>query len=121
MATWPSTLPAYALISGYALNPVDQTIRTDMEVGTARVRRRTAARYDMLKLSWVFTDAQLATFRTWFDDATTGAAGGAGWFNMSVAVGETGLTSHTCRFVGAPQIVPIEGMNWQVSASVEVK
>lgn len=67
MAFWPTTLPA-PLKPGYGLDPEDQQLRTDMEVGAARVRRRTRARKDMLDVVWKFADAQMALFRKWFDN-----------------------------------------------------
>ena len=66
MQAYPSTLPA-PLVSGYTLSPVDQTVRTDMEVGAARVRRRTRARNDLIDVSFLLTAAQMDEFREWFD------------------------------------------------------
>lgn len=119
MATFPGTLPV-PLLDGYALNPIDQTIRTDMEVGAARARRRTAARQDKLQASWKFTDAQMDTFRTWFDNASE-CAGGAAWFTINLAVGATGIDSKNARFIGAFQAKLLPGLNWQVSATLEVQ
>lgn len=118
MATFPGTLPAPQL-DGYALNPIDQTIRTDMEVGSARSRRRTATRQDKVQCSWKFTDAQMDTFRTWFDNSAE-CAGGAAWFTISLPVGATGIDSKTARFVGAFQATLLPGLNWRVSATLEV-
>ncbi len=75
MSSWPSILPR-PLVSGYAINPADQTLRTDMEAGAARVRRRSRARLDMIDVSWKFTDAQMAVFREWFDNSNTVEASG---------------------------------------------
>jgi hypothetical protein len=121
MATWPSTLPSPSY-DGYALSPVSQVIRTDMEVGAARQRRRTSARQDKVAVTWKFTDAQMTIFRAWFDDATNGAAGGSGWFTISLAVGATGLTSMFARFVGGEFKADLHGgLNWLVSANLEVQ
>lgn len=117
MATWPA-LPL-PLVSGYGLNPIDQSIRTDMEVGASRARRRTSVRQDKLQVSWMFTDVQMATFRTWFDDAAQ-AAGGSAWFTINLAVGSTGIVSKTARFIGAFQSKLLEGQNWDVSALLEI-
>jgi len=106
--------------NGYKINPIDQTIRTDMEVGASRSRRRTAVRQDKVALSWLLTDAQLTTFRTWFDDSTK-AAGGAAWFTINIPVGATGLTNKTVKFVGAPTEEYQDGFYWKVSATIEVQ
>lgn len=120
MASWPITLPR-PLVSGYGLNPVDQTIRTDMETGSARVRRRSAARLDMLDVGWKLTDAQMDIFRAWFEDGATGAAGGAAWFAVDLALGDGGILNEEARFNGAWKASLLPGMNWQVSARLEVR
>ena len=120
MATWPSTLPK-PRTSGYQLSPVDPALRSDMEVGAARVRRRTAARNDQVSVAWFFTDAQLATFRTWYDDAA-GAAGGASWFDgLSLAIGNTGVTAQSARFVGIWKADQVDKLQWSVSAKLELR
>lgn len=122
MAIYPADLPA-PTVSGYQLSPVDQTIRSDMEVGTARVRRKTSARDDQISLSWTMDDTQLATFRAWFDGTgTDDCQGGAVWFNgMNLAVGG-GLTQPDCRFIGPFSSVLLDGtLLWSVSAKVEVR
>jgi len=120
MATWPSTLPA-PLASGYAIAPGDQTIRTDMEVGSPRVRRRTTARNDKVTVSWVLSEAQFDTLRDWFDDDSTGIAGGSAWFTVLLAVG-TGTThaSVEARFEG-PFKADRDGNYWRVSATLETR
>jgi len=120
MATWPDTLPN-PTASGYQINPGDQTVRTDMEVGSPRVRRRTTARNDRVSTSWKLTDDQLDTLRDWFDDASTGIAGGSAWFTVSLAVGgNTLLESKEARFVG-PLTAAREDAHWHVTATLEVR
>lgn len=120
MASWPTTLPA-PTVDGYGIEPVDQAIRTDMEAGAARTRRRTRARMDMINVAWRFTDAQMATFRAWFENDATGAAGGAGWFTTSLPVGDGGITSCEAKFNGAFKPSLLRGMCWHVTAKLEVR
>lgn len=120
MATWPATLPAPEN-NGYGITPLEQVIATDMEVGPRRTRRRTKARNDKIALSWLFTDAQLHTFRGWFDDDVTGIAGGDAWFTVDLAVGgATLLESVEAKFVGVAKPVRDKAF-WRVSAVVEVR
>lgn len=120
MATWPSTLPAPRL-SGYTLTPQDQTIRTDMEVGNAKVRRRTAARVDMLDVSWVFTETQMDAFRDWFDDSTTGISGGASWFTITLSTGTGSKAAISARFNGS-FVASFQSTNlWTVTAKLETR
>lgn len=120
MAAWPSTLPQ-PLAPGYGINPVDPALRTDMDVGAARVRRRTAARNDRVSVNWLFTDAQLTIFRAWFDDAATGAAGGAAWFTVSLAIGTGGVVPVAARFVGVYRVSHHGALIWSVTAELEVR
>lgn len=121
MATWPTTLPL-PNASGYAVSPVDPAVRTDMEAGAARVRRRTRARNDRVTVSWTFSDLQLGLYRDWFDD-TAGAAGGSAWFSVSLALGGGGMKAVTARFVNGPGKFSVLGgrLRWSVSAELEVR
>jgi len=119
MPSYPATLPG-PLVESYSLTPVEQTVRTDMETGAARVRRRTAARNDMVDVSFVFTDANFLGFRTWFDDASTGISGGASWFDITLAVGKGGATAEQARFKGAWKAAR-DGRFWKVSAQLEIR
>lgn len=116
MAIWPSTLPR-PQVAGYQVAPVDPAVRTDMEVGAARVRRRTAARNDQVSAVWRLTDAEMDVFRAWWDSAGAGA-----WFTgLSLALGDGGLTAVEARFVGTWQASVLPGLNWDVSARLEVR
>lgn len=117
MPTWPSLLPR-PQIAGYELNPVDQTVRTDMEIGTARSRRRTVSRNDQIAVNWLFTDTQMAVFRAFFDGD---AAGGSAWFSVDLAFGDSGLHNREARFVGPWQATPTGGLNWGVTAILETR
>jgi hypothetical protein len=119
MASWPASLPN-PIIDSYQLSPSDAPLRTEMEFGAARARRLTFARNDRVNAAWKFTDAQMDIFRTWFDDAAE-AAGGSAWFTISLPVGNTGLTSQEARFVGLYKASLLPGLNWSVSAELEVR
>lgn len=119
MAAWPGTLPL-PQSDGYQIAPVDQTARTDMEFGAPRSRRRTAARNDKVTLNWQMEDAQVAIFRTWFDNPAE-AAGGSAWFTHSLPIGNGGYTTQESRFVGPYKISHIGGTLYSVSAEVEVR
>lgn len=119
MATWPTDLPAPNL-SGYQVEPTDQSLRTDMEFGAARSRRRSFARLDRVRVGWVFTDAQMDTFRTWFENSAE-AAGGSAWFAITLRIGNTGATAQEARFVGGFQAGLRKASLWEVSAQLEVR
>ncbi len=120
MATWPASLPL-PTVARYSLEPLDQTIRTDMEVGAARVRRRTVAPLDMIDVRWVFTLSQMAEFRTWHKDGSTGAAGGAAWFTIGLQTGDGGVASREARFVNAFRASLVSATVWEVTTKLEVR
>jgi len=74
MRGWPDVLPPSSWPE-YLLTPVDQTIRTDMEVGDEKVRRTTFANRDTVDVSWRVTDAEFEAYRAWFGDAAWSLAG----------------------------------------------
>lgn len=117
---YPSNLPK-PIARGYGFKPVDPSIRTDMDVGAARVRRRTAAVNDRFTFNWLLTDTQMGTFRDWFDNAVTGADGGVAWTALSMPVGRGGTSNIEFRFIGAYTANASGGLIWSVSAEVEVR
>jgi hypothetical protein len=119
MATWPSTLPLPQL-AGYSLNPSDQTLRTSMDGGNAKVRRVSYTRNDKISCSLRLTDAQFAAFRTWFDD-TAEANGGQSWFTVSLMVGATGIDTVEARFTGPWQGALLSYDYWDISLPLEVR
>lgn len=119
MATWPTTLPAPSRY-GYGLESGDPTVRTDMDAGAARVRRRFTASPDTVNLKFVFNDAQMATFRTtWAGDMAQGAA----WINLPIRDGNTGgVVNHEIRPNPARFTAQLLGAGiWAVSFSAEVR
>lgn len=120
MAAWPGTLPAAPLLNGGGLEPVPQSLRTDMEVGAARSRRQTKARNDRVNVAWSLSDAQMDIFRTWFENDAE-AAGGSAWFTITLRIGNTGATSQEARFIGAYRAQPVGAQRWMVSAQLEVR
>lgn len=121
MASWPTTLPQ-PVADGYTVGPVEPTIRTEMEVGAARTRRRTAARNDRVEVKWIFTDAQFVIFRDWFDNDSTGAAGGAAWFSTRLKIGEGGVTDVEARFAGVWKPAGHTPPDlWFVTATLEIR
>lgn len=95
---WPDTLPGPSA-PGYELSPAEQSVRTDMEVGAARVRRISRARRDIVSFNVRFTDVEMAAFRAWFSDDPWSLAGASdslvGWnldgtTRAALAVGPAG-------------------------------
>lgn len=118
MPAWPSTLPA-PLTENYGVDATDTTVRTDMDSGPARVRRRFTAAPDMLTATWRLSEAQMAIFRTFFEDDIDH---GAAWFDMPVKDGRTeGGETQEVRFSAPWRASYIGGYGWTISATIEVR
>ena len=119
MATWPDLL-GIPVFSGYDLETTDPTVRTDMEGGSARVRRRYTSAPDTVSLKFIFDQAQMATFRAFWDyDLMNGAA----WAYMPVKTGRvSGMEAKECRpIAGKFKAVPAGSRHWYVEFQVEVR
>lgn len=60
---------------GFGLSPVDPSIRTNMETGAQKVRRRTVYRLDRVSMQWVMYDTEMAAFRSWYEGLPISIAG----------------------------------------------
>lgn len=111
MTVWPD-IPA-PLQDSYQESRGDNTIRSQVERGTAKVRRRTLATPDMVSFSVLLTTAQAATFEDFYDiDVKSGSLS----FDMThPRTGET----RQFRFKAPPSYVPV-GKLWRVSVSLEL-
>lgn len=110
---WSIPIPNRA---GYEVAPIDPCIRTDMEIGSPRTRRRTSARLDKLSVQWIFNASDMNSFRDWFNDDI---AGGSAWFNLQVDAG-FGLETREAKFSGVWSASNPSGA-WVVTASLEVR
>lgn len=119
MATWPSTLPIPSF-NGYGLQSGDDTIRTDMESGAARVRRRSTSSPDELTLRFVLSASQMATFRDFWDDEWMS---GAAWILLPIKDGRSALEANKeCRPKPASfKATPLSAMSWALELTVETR
>lgn len=65
MPTWPGTLPQKPLKSSYSRSSKALLIRSPMDAGPAKVRRRTTAGTQPFSVAYRMTSAQKATFEAW--------------------------------------------------------
>lgn len=71
---WPPSLPVNPLAEGYSEQMPDNTIRTSMDSGAAKVRRRGAARPWVMACPLLLTGAQRATLIDFITDSLRGGA-----------------------------------------------
>ena len=116
MSAWPSSLPV-PLLAGYELQRQKSSKRTDMDSGSARMRKRFTRVPTFIPQSWSFTTKQFGLFEWWFDNTIDG---GAAWFDAPQKNG-TGMVTVQCRFMeGTYKAALVSNEYWQVTATLEV-
>src|SRR5690606_19476381 len=105
MIQYPAGLPAM-LLDGHSLQTIDPQLRSELESGRARVRRKFTATPTMVEGSLLMkTDSQAALFEAWWEQVLIS---GTKYFEMPVKT-QLGRQHHTVRFVGVyrgPVLVP---------------
>ncbi len=113
MAAYPATLPA-PLLGTFSESPPDNIIRTSMDTGYAKIRRRTTAKARDLSYSLMLTAAQVTTLDTFYVTTTNS---GADEFTYSHP--RTGA-SHKARFTAPPQYQNVDKDIYSASVSIEI-
>ena len=114
MPTWPASLPLPRR-DDYALEPVDPVVRSEMESGPARQRRRFTTYPTRIPVRWSMTDGQFAVFEAWH---AQDVSDGQDWFTTDLLNG-VGRTSYQARFAGIWRAAK-QGAKWIVTATLEV-
>lgn len=114
---YPDGLPC-AQREGYSLRHVSPFMRTEMDSGRARQRRKFSSVPTMASVAWVFeNDTQAAAFEAWFREAIND---GVEWFNMPLKT-PVGLKDYVCRFTDmyeGPDLIGVS--SWRISAQLEI-
>lgn len=122
VAEWPTSLP-YPSANNYQEQPQSQVIRTGMDAGIDKVRRRFTSGTRQFSCMWYFTHEQLATFELWFYH--TIAAGSLPFTMPKPRHGMSGTPTINVRFYvnrGEPGYTVSyadQYRQWQVSARME--
>ena len=120
MPTWPLTLPRAPLVRALSQTAQDLVVRTSMDSGPAKVRRRLTVNVVPTTIGLpVLTDEQLETFKTFFHSTAMGGAEAFDWKDPA-----TGQPARM-RFVGQPSWSPVRARNgvgrtWDVQFNVEL-
>ncbi len=114
--TWPATLPA-PRVSGYGYKETPSFMRTTMDSGQARQRRRFITTPTAVTAQFRLTGAQLATFEAWFKDALYD---GQAWAMIPVVNG-LGVNAVRARFTDTPRVSGVDGASdvFDISATIE--
>ena len=113
MATWPVTLPEIPLIAGASETAPDVVIRTQMDAGPAKIRRRFTAGVRKHQMKMILTTAQVAILDDFFVSTLSGGAVAFDWENPRTNV------AAEFRFTGPPQYTPVSGSYYDVGFELE--
>lgn len=81
MFIWPAELPQAPQRDGYSDTAPDQLLRSEMESGPVKVRRRGTAKPHVAACTYVFTDAEAQVFETFALDTLAGGALAFDWWH----------------------------------------
>lgn len=113
MPAWPSTLPATPLMDKFRETSPDTLIRTEMETGPAKIRRRSTAGVRGMTLGYLLSRAQVAALESFYLADT---AGGALAFDFTHPRSGAALV---CRFRSPPAYESVNGEYFHVAVALE--
>jgi len=111
---FPASIEQCFLLSGYTEQAEPNIIRSDVEVGPAKTRRRYTKPIINIKASMVVTAAQLQVFDDFYHGPLMSGA-----LRFLFKDPRTGVQKEF-RFIDPPVYQPITAENWAVEMSIEV-
>lgn len=114
--SWPATLPL-PTVQGYGIRPGEAILRTEMEAGPARQRKRFTQVPTRIAVRWVMRREQFALFEAWY---RWHAKEGGEWFEIDL-LGGVGLTGHDARFTRQFDAKLMGGVLWEISSELEIR
>jgi hypothetical protein len=120
MVDWPSTLPQNMLLDEYSSGMPENTLRSSMDTGPAKVRRRSSAQPKRRVGKIFVTDDELDDFKDWYTDDIVDGSLRFDWVDP-----DDGVTAVEMRFVEAPTWAPVDndpitGTYWEVMLDLEI-
>lgn len=115
-ATWPAQLQDLLNTEGFSYDIGTTTIRTEMDIGPAKVRRRMTKSVDNISAVIFVNESQYSDLYYFFD---TTLNGGVGTFNFLHPITQATIEA---RFIEAPSYTPVgsggimfkASMKWEV-------
>lgn len=113
MASWPATLPQQVLRDGLGETLPDTALRTSMDVGPAKLRRRSSAAVRPISAAVNLSTSQAADLETFYVSTLEG-----GTLPFDMADPRTG-TTYSFRFTSPPGLSPLGATIWRASLALE--
>ena len=114
MPTWPPSVPDAILVDGYGERPPKNSLRTQMDAGPAKVRRRSRAGARPISGAVKMRGEQLEAFDAWFRETLADGTLRFDWIHPRTR------QAVSMRFSEEPDYKPSEGAWWSVSMKLEV-
>jgi len=114
-SVWPVSLPQEPLAQGFSEQAPSTVIRSQMEAGPPKVRRRFTAGVRNIECQLRLTPAQVDTLDSFFDTTVAGGSLSFDWKHPRSGA------AVTLRFVEPPSYTPLtRGTLWQASLRLEI-
>jgi len=110
---WPSSLPQRPTVGGYQERFAETVLRTAMDAGAAKLRRRFTAAPRQIEVTFRMTAAQVAVLRSFYEETTAGGALPFDWVHPREG------TAAEFRFVEAPRVSAVTGTLFSVAVKLE--
>lgn len=114
MVAWPASLPQSPLLRGFLETAPDGILRTSMDTGPAKTRRRFTAAVRPFKYPLLLTTDQVETLDVFFED--TLASGALSFTHVHPRT----TVASTFRITNKPQYTPVSGSKWTTSLDLEL-
>ncbi|WP_339862523.1 hypothetical protein [Thalassospira alkalitolerans] len=113
---WPEILPL-PTVQGYGIRPGEAILRTEMEAGPARQRKRFTQVPSRISVRWLMKREQFALFEAWY---RWHAKEGGEWFEIPL-LGGIGLVDHEARFTRQFEAKLVGGVLWEIASELEIR
>ena len=114
-AVWPATLPQEPLADGYSEQAPNTVLRSQMEAGPPKLRRRFTAGVRTIECQLRLTPAEVADLDLFFTETVAGGSLPFDWKHP-----RTG-TAQTFRWVEPPTYTPLaRGTRWRATLRLEI-
>ena len=114
MAVWPASLPQTLLQASYKEMLPRTKIRTEMDAGPPKMRRRYTAAPRPLQATQNLTTTQVTDLKTFHNTTLLGGTLAFDWTDP-IAGGTVSF-----RFVSEPEIVPLSGRYYRAAYELEI-
>jgi hypothetical protein len=104
-------------VEGYAVSPQEAVLRTEMESGPARQRRRFRQTPTRITVRWLLGEYHFALFEAWYKFH---ADEGGQWFQITL-LGGLGLLPHDARFTRQFDARLLPARRWEVRGELEIR